>query len=124
MRVGALILFLSFPALCFCADVSGVWGINSRTGKSSSPVAIAVQIEQTGDYLSILTIVEGPGGRVLKYRDYVIHRDVEINITAEAIEIDFKPPAATWIIDSSGFLIIRRCGAGSITLPRSTDRIQ
>ncbi len=123
MRAGALILFLSFPAVSFCGGISGLWGINPRTVKSSVPVPVVVQIEQTGDHLSILRIVAGGGDRVLESRDFVIHRDVEINVTAEVTEIDFKA-AATWMIDSAGSLIIRRCGAGSITLPRSTERIQ
>jgi hypothetical protein len=124
MRVGTLILFLLSSALCLGAELSGVWGTHSRSAWPSAAVPVAVRIEQAGDHLSVLTIMASARGRSLEHRNYVIHRDVDINVIGERVEVDFLAPAATWIIDSSGALMIRRCGAGSIVFFRSTDLIQ
>ena len=124
MPAAILVLLLSIRTLCFGAEIAGVWGIDSRRVSPSAITPVAVQIEQTGDHLFIVKVMAGPRGAFLENQDYVIHRDVEINVTSETTEIDFYAPAATWIIDSTGALTMRRCGRGSITLPRSTSLIQ
>jgi hypothetical protein len=124
MQVRTLILLLSFYTLCFGAGISGIWGTDSRSVKPSAAAPVAIRIEQAGDRLYILRIMAGPSGRFLEHRDYLIHRDVEINTTTKGIEVDFYAPAATWMIDSTGALTMRRCGGGGIVLSRSTDVIQ
>jgi len=105
-------------------EISGIWGTDSRSVKPSAAAPVAIRIEQVEDRLYILRIMVGPSGRFLEQQDYLIHRDVEINATTEGIEVDFYAPAATWMIDSTGTLTMRRCGAGGIVLSRSTDLIQ
>lgn len=115
MRAAELALgfALACQPACFGAEISGLWSVK---GGRPEVALLAIQLEQDGDRLTVVKVRQSPRGRSLERREYWLPRDAEVATVQGSTEIHFGADDETWIIRSSGELILIRKGEPPLVL--------